>query len=157
MNNFYLRLDVSMSVSPDELKKAYWRLARELHPDTQSGDRTRFEELHEAYRILADPTLRKDYDAKRAEWVKRIGAILCIQCGSANVITRRPQPHERIVCAHCSAPLPLDLNAVISLQKARLVAEAARVVDNVGVELAEAAAGVIKVQINKLRKRWTEN
>lgn len=157
MMNLYLTLGVSVIAEPDELKKAYWRLARELHPDAQSGDAERFHRLREAYGILADPKSRKEYDTKRAEWAKKVGAILCVPCGSANVISRRPRPNERIVCAHCGTPLPIDLNSAISLQKARLISEAARVIDDVGTEFVDAAAGVLKAQINKLRKRWLEN
>lgn len=157
MTNLYLRLNVSQSASPEEIKKSYHRLAREAHPDKQSGDTDRFVSLREAYGILSDDAKRKDYDAKRAQWAKQAGAIICVPCGTANVVKRRPKAGEHVVCAHCESRLPLDVASAVALQKQRLISEAARVVNDVGAELADAAADVLKAQINKLRKRWMRN
>lgn len=157
MMNLYLRLRVAVNASPDELKRAYHRLAREAHPDATDGDTDRFVSLREAYTVLSDPAKRSDYDTQRAEWAKQVGAIICVPCGTANVVKRRPRPNEQVVCAHCKALLPLDVDSAVALQKQRFISEAARVVDDVGTELASAAADVLKAQINKLRRRWVRN
>jgi molecular chaperone DnaJ len=61
----YKALGVDKKASPDEIKKAYRRLARKYHPDTNAGDKQteeRFKEVQEAYSILSDPEKRKQYD-----------------------------------------------------------------------------------------------
>lgn len=64
--NFYDVLGVSKTASQDELKKAYRKLARQYHPDTNPGDKEaeeRFKEIQGAYDVLSDPDKRKQYDA----------------------------------------------------------------------------------------------
>ena len=61
----YLTLGVSSDVTDTELKKAYRKLAMEFHPDKNPGNpeaEAKFKEVSEAYRILSDMQLRKDYD-----------------------------------------------------------------------------------------------
>lgn len=67
--DFYAVLGVSADASADDVKKAYRRLARQYHPDTNAGDpaaERRFKEVGEAYGVLADPEQRQQYDAVRA-------------------------------------------------------------------------------------------
>jgi molecular chaperone DnaJ len=63
--DFYKILGVKRDAKPDEIKKAYRRLARKYHPDVNPGDKSaedRFKQMSEAFDVLSDPKKRKVYD-----------------------------------------------------------------------------------------------
>lgn len=67
--DFYAILGVSKDSTPDEIKKKYRKLARELHPDKNPGDakaEERFKQVSEAYDVLSDDAKHKEYDEARS-------------------------------------------------------------------------------------------
>jgi molecular chaperone DnaJ len=66
--DLYKILGVSKNDNPDAVKKAYRKLAKDLHPDKTKGDKKledRFKEVSEAYEVLSDDKKRAEYDEMR--------------------------------------------------------------------------------------------
>src|SRR5437879_8841157 len=66
--DFYSALGVSSDASDADIKKAYRKLAKDLHPDKNPGNagaEQRFKDVSEAYSVLSDAEQRREYDAIR--------------------------------------------------------------------------------------------
>jgi molecular chaperone DnaJ len=64
--DYYKTLGVDKKATPEEIKKAYRKLARKYHPDRNPDDRqaeARFKEISQAHDVLGDPEKRKQYDS----------------------------------------------------------------------------------------------
>jgi DnaJ-class molecular chaperone len=62
MSNHYQTLGVDRNATPDEIKRAYRKLASQHHPD-KGGDKTKFQEIQSAYDTLSDPQKRAMHDS----------------------------------------------------------------------------------------------
>ena len=155
MKNHYLRLAVPPNATPEELKAGYRRAARRAHPDS-GGTADEFKMVSEAYDVLSSAGKRQQYDTARREWAASRGAVLCNGCGAANAIQKRPRANEVAECASCGTTLPVDVKSIITLQQANILHHAGRFVEDVGLDLAQAAADLAKAQIKRLRTRWSK-
>jgi curved DNA-binding protein len=69
--DYYKVLGVSSTATPEEIKKAYRKLALKYHPDKNKGDKsavTKFTDINEANEVLSDPEKRKKYDQFGADF-----------------------------------------------------------------------------------------
>ena len=64
-------LGVARDATPEEIKKAYRRLARQLHPDVNPDEEERFKEVTSAYEVLSDPQKRELHDLGGDPFVDR--------------------------------------------------------------------------------------
>ena len=69
--DYYKILGLSKTASEEEIKKAYRKLARKLHPDLNPNDKEankKFQQINEANEVLSDPEKRKKYDQYGENW-----------------------------------------------------------------------------------------
>ncbi len=75
--DYYKTLGVEKKATPEEIKKAYRKLARKYHPDTNPDDKRaeeRFKEISQAHDVLGDPDKRKQYDTNSGPFAAGGGA-----------------------------------------------------------------------------------
>lgn len=73
--NFYSVLGVDSTATPEQIRRAYRELARQLHPDMNSGTHghssaatsVTMAEVNQAWNVLSDPVSRREYDRSRLE------------------------------------------------------------------------------------------
>jgi curved DNA-binding protein len=69
--DYYKILGIGKTASDEEIKKAYRKLARKLHPDLNPNDKEahqKFQQINEANEVLSDPEKRKKYDTYGKDW-----------------------------------------------------------------------------------------
>src|SRR5450631_2927119 len=69
--DYYKILGISKTASEEDIKKAYRKLARKLHPDLNPTDKEankKFQQVNEANEVLSDPEKRKKYDTYGKDW-----------------------------------------------------------------------------------------
>lgn len=91
--DYYKIMGLPRTASPDEIKRAYRKLARKYHPDVskEAGAEAHFKELNEAYTVLKDPKTRSQYDQFGEHWQE------------AGRSASRGRPHEGTRGAYASA------------------------------------------------------
>jgi curved DNA-binding protein len=69
--DYYKVLGLDENATPEDIKKAYRKLARKLHPDLNPNDKgahKKFQQVNEANEVLSDPEKRKKYDQYGKDW-----------------------------------------------------------------------------------------
>ena len=69
--DYYKVLGVPKTATQDDIKKAYRKLARKMHPDLNPNDKEahkKFQQINEANEVLSDPEKRKKYDQYGKDW-----------------------------------------------------------------------------------------
>lgn len=154
MKSYYKVLGLGPGADPSQIRSAHRRLARQHHTDA-GGDKTRFQEVQEAYETLIDPVRRREYDAERAAWLAEQDAVDCPACGTPNRVRVRGLAMR---CATCKTQLTeetaegrVKLKALGALSGATKLAEG--LVETVVEESVQLAQDAVRTGFTRLRRR----
>ena len=103
-SDYYKTLGVDKKASQEEIKKAYRKLARQYHPDTNkdAGPRSASRQISEAYDVLGDADKRKKYDRGGSVFARRQSVRRRRAAAAAR--RRRTSAGSRTSCRACSTP-----------------------------------------------------
>lgn len=104
--NHFRVLGILANATPEEIKAAYRRRARETHPDHggTSGD---FGEVQEAYETLSDALKRALWEESYVREAASLGHYVCAECFAVNRV-RSVKRGASVRCAGCKARLEID-------------------------------------------------
>ena len=155
MKFYYRDLWIPQTATPDQIKSAYRKLAREFHPDHnagKSGDTAQFLAIGEAYETLIDAALRKTYDAELTTFLRRRGWVLCPACGAHNEVPRIPES-KIAMCGRCRTALPVTEKERRETQTAALREQAIDVVAELGADLLDLTGDYLHRRLQGVRAR----
>jgi len=153
MKFFYRDLWIPWTATPEQVKSAYRKLARECHPDhSADADAAKFMAIGEAYQTLSDPELRKAYDAELITFLRRRGWVLCPSCGAHNEVPAIPES-KVATCGRCRAQLPVTEKERRSTQAAALREQAIDVAAELGADLLDVTGDFLHSKLQGLRAR----
>ena len=136
MQNYWKKLSVKPNSTSAQIRSAYLAAMQKAHPD-KGGSKEQAAIVNQAYEVLGNEESRQQYNEARLAWASEIGASLCLACGEANRIARKPTRHERLVCGHCNTPMEISERTVSQLQTRTLRIAADTLVQEVGSALLE--------------------
>lgn len=155
MKFYYRDLWIPQTATPDQIKSAYRKLAREVHPDHSAhADPARFHAIGEAYHALSDPMLRAKYDAELLTFLKRRGWVLCPGCGAHNEVPAIPES-KVAMCGRCRTHLPVTETERRSSQVTALREQAIDVVAELGADLLDVTGDFLHGKLQRLRTRFS--
>lgn len=152
MINLYEVLGIAPQATAQHIKSAYWRLAREHHPDLQGNDlvrSARFQQIQSAYEVLIDAKRRAVYDEQRRLWMVGQGAMECSACGAANRVATQGSSASLARCARCKTPLSRPVRS-----PSKLTEQFYALWNEVGEEMSALAADGVRAGFAYLRHRY---
>ena len=154
MQFYYRDLWIPQTATPEQIKSAYRKLARECHPDHgASSDAAQFLIIGQAYQTLSDPALRLAYDAELNAYLRRHGWVLCASCGAHNDVPTIPES-KVATCGRCRAQLPVTEPGRRATQATALREQAIEVAAELGAGLLDVTGLYLHSKILALRSRY---